>query len=85
MEEQNNTRQKPVFDEKEWYIGSDGHHHRISERGKHREDFSDKFKNENLQARKRRKFWANTLFLAGCVLAVVIMIAVVYLYLFTES
>lgn len=85
MEQQNDTKQKPVFDEKEWYIGSDGHHHHISQRGRHPEDLSEKFKNENLRANRRRKFWANTLFITGCVLAILIMITVLYLYLFMEA
>lgn len=50
------------------------HHHH------HHQDASDIYKQNQFHARRRRRIISNVLFALGCILSVLIIIAVVWLY-----
>ncbi len=50
------------------------HHHR------HRKDDSDRFRERQLKASRNKKILSNLLFTVGCILAIIIILAVVWLY-----
>lgn len=56
-------------------------HHSSSHRKHHRhKDESDIFRERQLRAVKNRKLYSRLLFTAGCVVALVIVLAVMWLY-----
>lgn len=57
---------------KHYYLNS--HHHHYDS------DDSEVFKIKNLSAQKRRRIMANVTFTALCIIAIIIIIAVVWMY-----
>ena len=64
-----------MADESERSHHSHHHHHHH-----HEEDEATKFKNKNLEAKKRRKILSNLLFVVLCALAAIITLGVLYVY-----
>lgn len=59
----------------QYHVGRNHHHH---------QDESETFKNENLKAQQRKKFWSKTLFVFLSIIAIAVILFAVWAYQFDD-